>query len=146
MSSKNKVLSSILGLLILTTIGAIVYVSLSPPVGQRFTEFYVLGTEGKAEGYPEELVVGEEGKVILGIINHEYQEISYHVVLRINGIVNGEVGSVVLGHQEHWEQEISFTLREAGENQGVEFLLFKEGDDEPFNSLSLHPIHVKEKG
>src|SRR5712692_9394248 len=40
-------------------------------VGEPFTEFYVLGPGGKAEGYPRRLLVGEPGRVILGVINHE---------------------------------------------------------------------------
>ena len=40
----------------------------------RFTEFYALGPEGKASGYPRELMVGEETVVILGVVNKEYAE------------------------------------------------------------------------
>ncbi len=42
--------------------------------GERFTEFYILGLEGKADNYPDELTVGEEGRVILGIVNHEHED------------------------------------------------------------------------
>jgi len=106
---------------------------------------YVLGLEDKAEGYPMELAVGEEGKVLLGIIKHEYQEMSYRVVVRINGIQNGEIGPVVLEHEQEWKQEVSFIPGKAGENQEVEFLLFKEGEVEPYDSLRLPSLDVKEK-
>ena len=145
MSTRDKVLSSVLGLLVLAVIGAIAYVTTSPPPGEKFTEFYILGVEGKAEGYPRELVVGEEGKVRLGIVNHEYQVMSYRVVIRIDGMQNNEIGPVALEHAEGWEQEIGFVLGKAGENQEVEFLLFREGEDEPYTTHGPFLLDVKEK-
>lgn len=45
MTTRDKVLSGILGLLIVATIGATVYLNTSVPLGERFTEFYVLGDQ-----------------------------------------------------------------------------------------------------
>jgi len=140
LSIRNKVFSSILGLLILATIVAIVYVTQSPPARGTFTEFYLLGVEGKAEGYPEGLVIGQEGRVLLGIENHEYQKMSYRVVVRMDGGQNVEIGPVVLEHEKEWEQEVSFIP-----GKTIEFLLFKEEEGEPYRSLGPFPIDVKEK-
>lgn len=140
MTTREKILSNVLGLLVLTTIGAIVYVTTSPPPGERFTEFYVLGIEGKAKDYPKELVVGEEGRVLLGIVNHEYQVMSYRAVIKIDGIKNDEIGSVVLNHEEEWKQEVSFVP-----GKTIEFLLFKEEESEPYTSLGPFPLNLKEK-
>lgn len=49
---------------ILGAIGTLAYVIITPKAGERFTEFYILGLEGKADNYPDELTVGEEGRVI----------------------------------------------------------------------------------
>jgi len=38
---------------------------------EPFTEFYILGPEGKADNYPTDYVLGENGTVIVGIVNHE---------------------------------------------------------------------------
>ena len=144
MTARNKVLSGIIALLILATISAIVYIVAFPPAGKMFTEFYILGLEGKAEGYPKELVIGQEGRVLLGIENHEYQKISYRVVVRMDGVQNVEIGPVVLEHDEQWEQEVDFTPNNVGEDQEVEFLLYKEGEVEPHDLLHL-PLNVKER-
>ncbi len=61
---------------------------------RRFTEFYVLDPGGKAEDYPTNLKIGEEGEVIIGIVNHEYTNSSYHLEVRLNG--NGTVISFLL--------------------------------------------------
>ena len=137
MSTRDKVLSSILGLLLLAAIGAVVYTTYSAPIAGRFTEFYILGPNGKVEGYPEELVQGEEGKVLLEIVNHEYQEVRYRVEIRLVGVIIGRLGPVTLQHGQKWESEADFIPEKVGENQKVEFLLYKEGESEPYSSLYL---------
>ena len=37
---------------IVAAIGTLIYVISTPKVGEKFTEFYILGEGGKAEGYP----------------------------------------------------------------------------------------------
>lgn len=133
----DKALSAILVLTILGTLGTLGYVIANPKVGERFTEFYILGLSGNATDYPEELVVGEEGKVILGIINREHEAATYWVEVVIDGVKNNEVGPVELEHDGKWEGEIGFTPQKAGEGQKAEFVLYKQGEDEPYSSLHL---------
>lgn len=134
----NRVLTTILVLIILGTLGTLGYVITTPKVGDRFTEFYILGEKGKAADYPEELKAGEEGRVLVGIINHEGKEVSYHVKLVINGNGNAEEATVILTHEQKWEGQVRFVLEEAGENQLVEFLLYKDDDPEPY----LKPLRL----
>ena len=136
-SRLRKALSVVLLLVIVAVIGAIVYMAVAPHVGEKFTEFYILGPEGKADNYPTEIALGEEARVILGIVNHEYEETSYRVVIRIDEATIKEIGPVVMGHEEKWEPEVSFRPTEVGENQKVEFLLYKNGQDEPYLMLHL---------
>lgn len=58
------------------------YIIATPQAGERFTEFYILGLEGRAERYPTQLMVGEEGKVRVGIIDREHETASYWVEVR----------------------------------------------------------------
>lgn len=135
----DRALSILLVVAILGAIGTLGYVIATPKIGEKFTEFYILGLGGKAEGYPRELYVGEEGRVILGIVNREYEEgVSYQVRIRIDGIEEGEIGPVVLKHEEKWEEEISFVSHRVGQEQKVEFLLYKGGEEQPY----LDPLHL----
>lgn len=134
----DKVLSIILVIAVLGTLGILGYVIAIPKVGERFTEFYVLGQEGKVTEYPSELKVGEEGRVIIGIINRESEPVSYRVEVRIDGMTNNKIGPIVLEHEEKWEGEVSFTPEVAGEKQKVEFLLYKDGEPKPY----LEPLHL----
>ena len=137
-SAWDKVLSVVLALAILGAFGTLVYIIVNPKVGEPFTEFYILGLEGKAADYPSELVVGEEGRVIVGIINNEHKTVSYRVEVRIGGEKNNEVGPIVIENEGTWEEEIGFIPQIPGEHQRVEFLLYKNGESEP----CFEPIHL----
>lgn len=133
----DRVLSIALIVAILFAIGSIFYVVSMPKVGEQFTEFYILGMNGKAEGYPRELAVGEEGEVIVGVVNHEYQQEKYFVEVKMDDLVLPREGPIVLEHEEKWENPLSFYYPEEYENLKVEFLLYREGDDQPYRSLHL---------
>lgn len=138
-----KVLPVVLVITMLCALGVLGYVIASPKMGEKFTEFYIVGEEGKAADYPRELKLGEAGKVVVGIINHEYQDVSYLVEIRLVGTLVEELGPVMLQHEQGWQQEVEVTAVEVGENQKVEFLLFREGEEEPYRSLFLW-LDVKE--
>lgn len=133
----SKVLSVILILAILAAIGAVVYVFTTFQGGEEFTEFYILGQEGKAEDYPAEVAPGEEASVIIGIVNRERKEISYRIEISMYGVVNTSIGPVVLADKEKWEQEVSFIPTVAGERQRVDFSLYKDQQVEPYRELRL---------
>jgi len=142
-SAWDKVLSIILVVAIVGALGSLGYVIATPKVRERFTEFYVLGLEGKAIDYPRELRVGEEGRVIVGIINRERETVSYWVKVRIDGVRDNQTGPLELGHDEEWKEIVSFTPDRVGDTQKVEFLLYKDMESEPYLKLHLW-IDVKE--
>ena len=135
-SMPDKVLSVVLAVAIVGAIGTLGYVVATPKVGEKFTEFYILGPEGKAANYTTELKVGEEGRVILGIVNHEQERVSYKVEIWIDGEkaklrAGGEDRDeirVELEHEGKWEKEVGFVPQKAGEKQKVEFVLYKDGE------------------
>ncbi len=133
----DRMLSIILTLTILGALGTLGYTIANPKVGERFTEFYIEGLGGKAADYPEELAVGEEGQVIVGIINREHETVTYRVEVVIDGVKNSEVGPVALDHDGEWEEIVGFTPGKAGDNQKVEFLLYKQGQNEVYQRLHL---------
>ncbi len=135
--SWDRALSVVLALFILGALGMLGYAIANPKVGERFTEFYIEGLEGKAADYPKELVMGEEGKVIVGIINREHETVTYRVEVTIDGDKSNEVGPVALDHDEKWEEIVGFTPNKAGDNQKVEFLLYGHGQNEVYQRLHL---------
>jgi len=57
----GRVPSIILALAVIGALGVLDYTITNPKVGEKFTEFYILGLDGKSIDYPEELIVGERG-------------------------------------------------------------------------------------
>ncbi|MHB1043813.1 MAG: DUF1616 domain-containing protein [Eubacteriales bacterium] len=145
MSRLDKALSVALAAAIIFALGSICYVVTTPKAGEKFTEFYILGPGGKAEGYPREMRAGEEKEVILGVVNHEYRPVTYRVEVRADGRVIRQLGPYGLDHEEKGEETVRFAVGgEAGtgapqprENIKVEFLLFREEDSEPYRSLHI---------
>lgn len=133
----SRLLSIILALTIVGALAMLGYTIANPRVGERFTEFYILGLNGKAIDYPEELMVGEEGKVVVGIINREQEMATYWVEVAIGGVKSNEVGMVTLGDGEKWEGVVGFAPEKVGDNQKVEFLLYRQGRDGVYQRLHL---------
>lgn len=132
----DEILTVILIISIILAISMVVYVIVTPKEGEKFTEFYILGPEGKAENYPTDLKVGDEGKVIIGVVNHEYARVTYRLEVLLDGAVIGEE-YIALKYNETWEYPFTSKAERTGENQKFEFLLYKEGEVEVYRSLHL---------
>jgi uncharacterized membrane protein len=147
---------------ILAALGVLIYTIASPRVGERFTEFYILGRAGQATDYPrdfalsqgkvisvtysqDQAVAASNGRVTMGIVNQEQQETVYEVKLTINGepaaIDSGAgtvaiLGPITLQQGQKWEEEIGFAPAQAGEKQRVDFILLVGG--QPYFEDPLH--------
>jgi len=75
----DRALTIILIIAILIVIASLIYVITVPKTGETFTEFYLLGPTGKAEGYPRNLTINQTATVTIGIANHENQVINYTI-------------------------------------------------------------------
>ncbi len=106
-------------------------------IGEAFTEFYVLGPGGKAEGYPRRLIVGQPGEVILGVVNHEGRTANYSIQVRDGSELLATFGSIALVNAQKWESKAVFSPRHPGQRVKVEFLLFQSGSPAPYRSLHL---------
>lgn len=142
----DRVLSVLLVVAILGTVGTLGYVVAKPKIGERFSQLYILlGPEGKAEGYPRQVVLGESASVVLGIANNEHQSTTYRVNIVIDGEKVGALGPVALEHDEKWEGEANFAPVRATPRQKVEFWLYKGESEEVYLKTYLW-VEVKEEG
>jgi len=138
MAKLDKALSISLAVAIVVVLGCLSYVIAMPKQGEKFTEFYILNIEGKAEGYPKQVILGDPVEIVIGVINHEYHSASYRVGITIDGIENSEVSLGTLAHEERCEERVSFIPQVAGEKQKVEFYLYKNGEAKPYFEDPLH--------
>jgi len=132
----DKGLSIVLIASIIGSFATLVYVVVTPKTGERFTEFYVIGPNETASDYPTALKVGEEGKVVIGIVNHEYENVTYRLEVIFNGSLIHEE-HVFLIENEKLEIPFTFKATKKGEKQKLEFLLYKDQQIEPYRALHL---------
>jgi uncharacterized membrane protein len=104
---------------------------------EELTQFYVLGPNGKAEGYPRTVNVGDKFTLILGIVNHEGEEASYQVQTKMAGRLVVRLDSLQLANNEKWERPLVLTATQPGSNLKVEFVLYKGDSDVPYRTLHL---------
>lgn len=126
-SRLDRALTVILILTILMSVFALIYVIVTPKQGERFTEFYILGPGGKAYDYPTQVQVGNKSTVIVGVVNHEYALMNYTMHMNLdNSTILME--NMTLPHNQTWEKPVSYVLNKTGDEQKLEFLLYKEGN------------------
>lgn len=132
----DKGLSIILIASIIGSSATFVYIAVTPKIGERFTEFYLLGPNGIAFDYPTNMTVGEEGKVIIGIVNHEYENFTYRLEAIFNGSLIHEE-QIFLIENEKLEIQFTFKAMSKGLNHKLEFLLYKNQQREAYRRLYL---------
>lgn len=137
MSKLNKALFIFLAVAIVITLGFIIYMAVVPQKAEKFTEFYILNTEGKAQDYPERVVVGNSVDILLGVVNHEYQPAGYKVEIQMDSTEVGEANTGTLAYQQKWEEKVSFAPQVVGQGQSVDFILYKNGETEPYQKDPL---------
>ena len=135
---RAKVLYIVLAIAISGALGTLGYVIATSSGREPFTEFYILGVNGEAQDYPKELRAGEEGRVIVGIVNHENEDANYRIEIKVNGVKNNEAGPIALSDEQKWEMVTSFTPAMAGDGQKIEFLLYKNEGTAPY----LEPLYL----
>jgi uncharacterized membrane protein len=140
-SFMDKALMVLLVIAIIGACGTAVYAGIKN--NQPYSELYLLGEQGKAADYPQELNTGEDGTITLIITNHEKQAVSYIIKIvqedgqtLINGAELGEI-ETTLDNGEECSYEVSFRFNAAGEGQKLQFDLYKDNNENPYLSTYL---------
>ena len=91
---------------------------------ETFTMLYLLGPDGKAEGYPTESLLNVPLNVTVGIENHELQDVVYVLQMKADEDVIEEL-NVSLTNGETWQKNMTYTrqeLKTAGPNLNLRSL------------------------
>lgn len=105
--------------------------------GEQYTEFYVLGPDGTASEYPENVTVGETADLRVGIGNFEHQPRTYTLVVRTNE-TTFVTRTVDLDAREEWEEPISVVFDSPSRKTlHLELYVGQTTTGEPYRSLWL---------
>jgi uncharacterized membrane protein len=133
----DKWLYGALAAVVLVSIVAGTLVIARPKRQQPFTDFYVLGPEGRLESYPSKVKSGEQALVNLVVANREGQDQKYTVDVSWNGETVETLGPMEVLAGDEWSIPVTLKPSTVGNNQIVEFILKKNGMDDTYLLLRL---------
>jgi uncharacterized membrane protein len=133
----KKFPSIVVALAALAVVVSLVYIIVTPKIQESFTEFYISGISD-VSGYPPELKVNEEQKVLVTVVNREGRTLDYRIEGSYNGKKIGQVGPLLLEDGQRYEAKIDFRPVVPGPGQEVEFVLYIDGETEPY----LEPLRL----
>ena len=136
-SRSGRVLTAVLIVAVAAAIPTLIYVGTHPSAEQEFTEFYLLGSSGLAGDYPSEIVLGADAEVTVGVANHEGEDVTYQLRISLDGADLEIPEEIALHDGEKWEDKVILAPTKGGNNQKVEFLLYRNGESEPYHELHL---------
>ncbi len=157
---------------IVSFLGILGFTAANPKNGEKYTEFYILGSDGQAKKYPVEFILDNnyvnriiysdgtvesqtvKDTVILGIVNHEQKTLDYFLTISVNGEpvriiydndISESISGLTLNNEEKWEKKVGFIPTAIGDNQKVEFILTADnGETQYVNSLHFW-INVRQE-
>ena len=138
MNTFNKGLSIVIIIAIIIAIGALTFTIISPKESEPYTEFYLLGPNGKAENYPRQILFNEPADVIIVVVNREQQSSSYRIEVTIHDTLYDTIDTGTLSDGQKYEEKISMTPQETGENQRIEFRLYMNDSDTAYFEEPLY--------
>ena len=140
MGTKDRILAGALIASVVFALGVLIFVVTTPKEGEHFTEFYILSPGGNADDYPETLRAGVPETLIMGVVNHENQAVTYRVEARLEKepsdlllSTEGDGAEAIDGRsfrirdlpdEGTWEHPIEVTALKPRELQKLEFLIF----------------------
>lgn len=123
---------------------AAAWIFLVPSQDEFMTEFYMLGPGSLAEDFPREAQVGQPLQVTLGVTNLERGDHTYR--LEIWAVDPGTEGRrqlvsqtdpFIIKRDGRHQALLAWQMPWPGDDQQVEFLLFIDGERQPYRSLRL---------
>lgn len=137
----DRVANTMLVLSALIALSVLAYAVVFPIQGEKYTEFYILGPEGKATNYTTSIVLGNVSPVIVGVSNHEQRDVTYDLLIALNdSSKNSSLYSeqIKVPSNESWQKKIDVKPDRNGTNMELEFLLYADGNHTaPYRELHL---------
>jgi uncharacterized membrane protein len=139
--SRQVLITKLLYIVLLMAFSVVVLSAIAiirlPKPGERFTEFYILGSGDVAQNYPRELVLGQAVTVTVGITNREGSDTSYRVEVLNDNRLLAVIEDLAVANGKTVQEPLTFAPVESGDNVKVNLMLYRSGIPEPYHQLWL---------
>jgi uncharacterized membrane protein len=129
-SERDRMMGIILIVSIVLSMLVVVYAVITPNQVDRYTEFYILNSQGKAKDYPTQLSLQSGTQVKVGIVNREGYKVTYELVIGQNEssqLKQLYAEGVTVDENQQWEKTILLKPDAPGNDMEFKFLLYKGG-------------------
>lgn len=136
----NNTLSIITILIILVIILMSAYFLLIPVPGESYTEFYILGTDGKIGNYPVDFSLGDNKSILVNVANHERRTVNYDLVISLNDSTRPiYTDQFTLADNQTWNKSVVLKPDLSGTNLKLMFLLYADRNmNAPYRECHLY--------
>jgi uncharacterized membrane protein len=134
----EKFLTNVSVALVIVVLGAVIFSIILPPPGEQYTEFYLVpGNE--AGKYAAPALAGQPVTVKIAVVNHLDQKQTYRIEARLNNKIISRENIPDLLPSQKLEVPLAVLVPDPGQNQKVEFFLYRAGEQSPLfkDALSL---------
>jgi uncharacterized membrane protein len=110
---------------------AIGYMIFTPKIGEQYTQFYILDSNGSADDYPREFSIGEQKPVIVSISNHEQRDVNYSLIIMLSdNSTRSQLYSeqVIVDNNQTWRRLLDIKPDRPGTGMKLDFLLYADGN------------------
>ncbi len=157
----DKILSIGIVVMLIASVVVLAWAITTPRVGERFTQFAILGPGGMATDYPRNLTVGQDARVLLSVKSYEHRDVNYTIAVVLTSSTDNsssvarysidwtQTQSLVprqaiaqnftLKHLDYYNRTFDFDVTAAGEWK-LQFLLYVEG--QPINQDAYREVHL----
>lgn len=121
----TRLLTWTLAVALIASVAVAGYLLANPqPTTEPYTEFFVLGENRTASGYPTNVTTGTQESVIVGLTNHEHANVTYTVVVRVENRTESS-RTIEVADRETWDRSMTFSAGTPGRKR-LEILLYKD--------------------
>jgi uncharacterized membrane protein len=122
-------LSVVLVIAIVASVGVASYALATPKPVEHFTEFYLLGANDTLGNYTTNYTVGVPSPATVVIVNHEARDVTYNLIVSENNSTQHAVvysEQVVISDGQQWQKQVDLVLPLPGDNAKLDFALYAD--------------------
>jgi uncharacterized membrane protein len=130
-SSRDNAITALVIVATIVSVCAIGYMVFTPKIGEQYTQFYIMDSNGSADNYPREFFIGEQKPIIVSITNHEYRDVNYSLIIMLSdNSTRSQLYSeqVIVDNNQTWRRGLNIRPDRPGTGMKLDFLLYADGN------------------